>query len=252
MGGCMGRDSSYGQVIPLTPRLAAAGVPRRGGGTAASPWDGAPTLREALSARSSDPSATAFVLAGLPATDRPILWVQDRASRREQGAPYLPGTGKPRPVGPVLRVEVNHPRDVLWAMEEGASCIGLAAVVGEIHGAPAVLDFTATKRLALRAEASGVLVWLIRTGDPGVLSAARERWRVGGLPSAPNPHDERAPGRACWDVELFRARGRPPGRWVGIHDPAAPSEADRLRLAPPPADRAVARDGAARPGAARR
>ena len=48
-------------------------------------------------------------------------------------------------------------------MEQGAGCAGLSAVVGEIHGAPAVLDFTATKRLALRAEASGVPVWPIRS-----------------------------------------------------------------------------------------
>ena len=109
---------------------------------------------------------------------------------------------------PVLRVEVSHPRDVLWAMEEGAACAGLSAVVGEIHGAPEVLSFTATKRLALRSEASGVPLWLIRSGDHGALSAARERWRVSSLPSDMHPWNSAAPGQPVWEAELFRARGR--------------------------------------------
>jgi protein ImuA len=189
-----------------------------------------PTLREALPWRPFDPSATALVLSALSGRSRPVLWVQDRASLRENGRLYLQGRMLAGNRIPILRVEVSHPRDVLWAMEEGAACAGLGAVVGEIHGAPAVLDFTATKRLALRAEASGVPVWLIRSGDPGTLSAARERWRVGTLPSRTHPYDAGAPGAPLWDAELFRAQGRPPGRWVAFHDPDAPDETDNLRL----------------------
>lgn len=228
----MRHDSSYGQIIrfPLKDGEAKGYIP----------FVGRATLRESLPARLFDASATAFLLAALPASAKPVLWVQDRVSRREQGALYLPGAGKPLPSGQVIRVDVSHPRDVLWAMEEGAACAGLAAVVGEIHGAPAVLDFTATKRLALRAEASGVPVWLIRSGDPGGLSAARERWRIGALPSAAHPHDMRASGAAIWDAELFRARGRPPGRWMAQHDPDAADPQDRLRLAAPSGDGSLA------------
>lgn len=133
---------------------------------------------------------------------------------------------------PVLQVRVSHPRDVLWAMEEGAVCGGLSAIVGEVHGAPKVLDFTATKRLALRGAASGVPIYLIRSGDAGVLSAARARWRLGARPSAAHPHDLRAPGLPRWQADLFRARGRAPGRWLASYDPFAARGADRFNLVP--------------------
>jgi protein ImuA len=156
-------------------------------------------------------------------------------SMRENGRIYSPGTQAFGLIQPILHVSVSHPRDVLWAMEEGATCAGLSAVVGEIHGGPAVLDFTATKRLALRSETSGVPVWLLRSGDPGGLSAARERWRIGSLPSDAHPHDPQAPGAPRWDADLFRARGRPPGQWVAAYE-----RKDGLHLVSRPRDGTVA------------
>ncbi|WP_246040488.1 ImuA family protein [Roseovarius arcticus] len=156
--------------------------------------------------------------------------MQDHASRRENGYLYTPSLTAFGITHPILQVHVSQARDVLWAMEEGAACAGLSAVVGEIYGAPAVLDFTATKRLAMRAEASGVPLFLLRSGDPGVLSAARARWRVSSLPSKLHPHDNRSPGAPKWDVDLFRTRGRTPGRWVAQYDPGIARAADRLSL----------------------
>lgn len=232
----MSVDSSYGRLVRLARRPPAA--------TWEMPDFSGPTLREVLPAGPSDPSAAAFVMAALSGLRRPVLWVQDGAARRENGRLCLIGW---RPGVPVLGVEAAHPREVLWTMEEGAGSAALGAVVGEIHGTPKVLDFTATKRLALRSEASGVPVWLIRSGGPHGLSAARQRWRVGALPSAPDPHDARAPGAALWDAELFRARGRPPGRWTARHEPGA---ADRLGFLPHAGDGPLAGDGAARADAA--
>lgn len=222
MGKCMQSDSTYGQVIrlPKRARRAAQNIELRP----------APALTDLLGIIPSDPSATGFLLALMNSTNNPILWVQDHMSRRENGSLYAPSLTAFGVTNPILRVNVSHPRDVLWAMEEGAACAGLSAVVGEIHGAPAVLDFTATKRLALRADASGVPVYLLRSGDPGVLSAARERWRVSSLPSQPHLQDAQSPGLPKWDVDLFRARGRTPGRWVAQYDPHSTNSADRLNL----------------------
>ena len=220
----MKRDSSYGQVIHLPKRKAVSQH------TLHAP--ALPCLTDMLSVTATDPAATGFLLSLLRDACGPVLWVQDHMSRRENGHLYtsaLTGFGLTQPV---LQVHVSHPRDVLWAMEEGAACAGLSAVVGEIHGAPAVLDFTATKRLALRADVSGVPVILLRSGDPGVLSAARERWRVTSLPSKTHPHDLRSSGTPQWDVNLFRARGRTTGRWVAQYDPANTSAADCLNLVP--------------------
>ena len=225
------------------------GSPPRGRGVPAAPRVGGSTLQEAFSAQAADPSAVAFVLCALGRERRPVMWVQDRASRRWNGRLHAAGLGGMHPEGAILRVEVGHPRDVLWAMEEGAASAALSAVVGEIHGAPRVLDFRATKRLALRAKASGVPVWLIRSGDGGGLSAARERWRLRAAPSEAHPFDARAPGHALWEADLFRAWGRPPGRWIASHEPGA---ADRLRLLPPLGGGAPAGEDEPRPHAARR
>src|SRR5437763_8679931 len=103
-------------------------------------------------------------------------------------------------------------------MEGGVRCAGLSCVIGEIWGDPRVLDFTATRRLAVAAERSGVPCWLVRLGATANLSGARMRWRIASAPSLLNSLDSRAPGSPAWDAELFRARGHPPGRWSLVHE----------------------------------
>jgi protein ImuA len=202
--------------------------------------DRPPTLCEVFAATAADGAATGFVLAQLPSKRGPVLWVQDRVSRREGGRPFASGLASllGRPVE-VLYLEVGRAVDVLWAMEEALGCPTLSAVIGEVWGDPPVLDFTATKRLALRAERGGVQAWLLRRAARADLSAARERWRLGALPSPPAPDDLRAPGRPIWRAELTRARGRMPGEWVASHEAArglalrhhAPLAASGLRAA---------------------
>ncbi|MEJ6398551.1 ImuA family protein [Yoonia sp. 208BN28-4] len=173
------------------------------------------TLSEVFSDNAVDGAITGFTLAHLAQSDKPLLWIQDRLSRREAGRPYLPGL----PVKcDVIHVDVSKPVDVLWAMEEGLRCSALCAIIGEVWGDPPALDFTATKRLAMRAEAQNVPAWLMRRGATANLSAARMRWRVASLPSQAKPYDSRAPGAPLWQAELFRARWRAPGQWVASHD----------------------------------
>ncbi|WP_309666477.1 hypothetical protein [Tabrizicola sp.] len=121
----------------------------------------------------------------------------------------------------MIHITLSSAADVLWAMEEGLRCISLSLVIGEIWGAPPVLDFTATRRLATRAEAGNLACWLVRRGAVPDLSAARNRWRIASLPSLPHHHDPQAPGDPRWQVELFRSRQGPPGTWVATHDRAA-------------------------------
>jgi protein ImuA len=180
-----------------------------------------------------------FALSRLPRGTAPVLWVQDRLSCKEAGRPALAGMRADRPV---IMVGLSRAVDVLWAMEDGLRCRSLGAVIGEIWGDPPCLDFTATKRLALRAEAGDVPCWLIRRAASPDLSAARERWRIASIPSAPHPHDPQAPGAPRWALDLFRARHTRPGQWVASYDRAT----DRVDLAVPVRDRAVdARDGTA-------
>ena len=223
----MPSDSTYGRVIDLPKgKVSATQSPR------SNPVPAAPSLTDLLCTKPADPSAMGFLLATLPHETRPILWVQDYTSRRENGYVHIPSLPNLGITQPILQVQVSQPRDVLWAMEEGAACAGLSAVIGEVHGAPAALSFTATKRLVMRAEASGVAVYLLRSGDPGVLSAARMRWRIAALPSEPHSDDPQAPGNPQWDVDLFRARVASPGHWTAQYDQRNTRTADRLNLVP--------------------
>ena len=192
---------------------------------------GAQTLSEVFPASATDGSALGFVLSMLPRTQAPILWVQDHMSQTEAGRPYLPGLVTQRPL---IQITLTRTADALWAMEEGLRCAALGAVIGEVWGDAPALDFTATKRLAIRAEASKRPCWLVRRGTTPNLSAARNRWRVASLPSLSHPHDPLAPGDPRWQLELFRSRLINPGAWVARYDRAA----DRISFS------AAFRDGA--------
>ena len=200
----------------------------------------APTLSEIFPDTAQDAASVGYMLSRLPKTDAPILWVQDRLSRRESGRPYLAGIGTRRPI---IMVDLSRATDVLWAMEDGLRCRALGAVIGEIWGDPPVLDFTATKRLAMRSEAASVPCWLIRRAAATNLSAARDRWRIGSRPSGSNAHDAQSPGAARWSLDLFRSRRLKPGSWVVEYDRTA----DRVHHVAAPVSGAVdAGDGPSR------
>jgi protein ImuA len=187
-----------------------------------------PTLSELFAAHPRDGGWAGFLLAQVDRA-KPVLWVQDRMAILESGRVYPPGLA----IRELIHVEARDAKDALWAMEEGVRCAGLSAVIGEIWGDPKVLDFTATRRLAVASERSGTPCWLVRLGGIANLSGARMRWRIASSPSLLNPLDGRAPGPAAWDAELFRARGFPPGRWSLAH------EADRFHLVAAAGDRAL-------------
>lgn len=115
----------------------------------------------------------------------------------------------------VIFVDAREEAERFWAMEEGLSAPGLAAVVGEFDPARRS-DAAASRRLQLAAEKSGVTGLILRprlatergTGDR-VPVAVETRWRVTAAPSPYGPHDT----RPVWDVTLVRARRGRPGRW---------------------------------------
>jgi len=180
------------------------------------PVSPSPTLSELFAASPRDCGWTGFLLAQLDRS-KPVLWVQERMAVLESGRLHPPGLGGID----LIHVEARDARTALWAMEEGVRCSALSAVIGELRGDPAGLDFTASRRLAVASERSGVPCWLVRLGGTANLSGARMRWRVASAPSLINALDPRAPGLPAWDAELFRARGAPPGRWILAHEAGA-------------------------------
>lgn len=140
--------------------------------------------------------------------ERPVLWC-----RRGRGPlPYPPGLAA-LGLAPDRLLLAWTGRDTAWAMEQALTCPDLAAVLAETDR----LDLTPSRRLQRAAEATGVLGIALRppAQDLGA-NAALTRWRVTAAPSTgPGPWV----GVAAWDLDLWRCRGAPPGRWtVQWHD----------------------------------
>lgn len=152
---------------------------------------------------------------GLSSGPGEILWCA-RSANVLGGAPSARGlTALGLDPARVIFVDAREEADRLWAVEEGLSVSGLAAVVGEFDPARRS-DATASRRLQLAAEKSGVTGLILRprlatqrgAGDR-VPMAVETRWRVTAAPSPYGPHDT----RPVWDVSLERARRGRPGRW---------------------------------------
>jgi protein ImuA len=155
-------------------------------------------------------SATLFVAGILARNKGPVLWC---LRRRDLFAPALAAVG----LHPdrVIYAETHREAEVLAAMEEGLRHNGLAGVVGEV----ARLGLTASRRLQLAAEESGVPALVIRrwrndleralADEP---TAAVTRWRVSAVPSLPLP--VAGIGRERWLVELIRCKGGEPRTWL--------------------------------------
>jgi protein ImuA len=154
-----------------------------------------------------DAAATIFLAGILARIDGPVFWC---LRWRDLFAPALDLAG----LAPdrVIHVEAGSDTNVLLAMEECLRHAGLAGVVGEV----AKLSTTASKRLQLAAEGSGVPAFVFRRAAPingtGEGTAAVTRWRVLAAPSIPLGIPSL--GRPRWDVQLERVRGGEPRSWI--------------------------------------
>lgn len=109
----------------------------------------------------------------------------------------------------ILFVNAGKGKDLCWAMETCLQMDGLSAVVGELPD----LDFTASRRLQLSVEKSGVTGFILRQKPPNLHpTACVSRWQITPLASY---YPEYLPGVGvpCWQVELLKIRGGKPGSW---------------------------------------
>ena len=178
-------------------------------------------------------TAFAAALAGRLGT---VLWCGKRKDAHGSGF-YGPGLAqvglKPEQF---LAVTAASDAAVLGTMEEGLRHAFLACVVGEVEQ----LDLTASRRLQLAAEKSGVTAFVLRApsrckggGRDGVETepiAAASRWRITPLPSTPHVIPEA--GRARWRLELLQSRSGATGYWIV----EAPDAQGYLHLSAPVGD----------------
>jgi protein ImuA len=175
-------------------------------------------------------AAAALFAAGVLARLRgPVLWA---LARDDLFAPALAGVG----LHPDRLILAEAGKQVLSVMEEGLRHRSLAGVVGELDGR---LTLTASRRLQLAAETSGVTAILLRRSrrhdlfpvhpqdqshvhsqDAPTLAepnAAVTRWRLTALPSPPplsQASNVPGLGRPRWRLELLRCRGGEPATWI--------------------------------------
>jgi protein ImuA len=183
------------------------------------PWGGLPrgALHEVAGEgadREQAAAASGFAalwLAKLQAAG-PVLWIVRAASR---SAVDLYAHGLRRlALDPdrLILIAARRDDEALWSMEEGLKAKALGAVLGEVGK----LDLTASRRLQLAAEASGVTAFVLRRWRLMELAereaaqpiAAVTRWRIAALPTASSDGD------LHWRVSLARCRGGRPGTWL--------------------------------------
>jgi protein ImuA len=181
------------------------------------------------------------LLARLTHTDpRPVLWVSP-----SQGLQY----GIVYPIGWISfglnpdrlhHLSVASSPGMLWALEEGLASGALAAVVGLLPANAASYDFTASRRLSLRAAATGTTAFLIRHhASADRPTAAVTRWSIASRPSTPLRREGLfmpGIGPPRWQADLVRCKRGQPRSWLVEWD----HEAFRFRLASAMADRAAA------------
>jgi len=198
-------------------------------------------------------AASGFAVAvAIAAGAVPLLWVRTEEVERKAGR--LLGAGfVDLGLSPAALViaSVDDEAALLRAAADAARCSGIGTLVVESRGRAPRIDLTATRRLMLAAETSGVTVLSLRIGADPTPSAATTRWGITAAPSSPLAAD--APGHPGFVVDLLRQRGGPAGaRWhvewnrdaksfVDLTDAAALSGA-RLPLA---VDRTAPRDARA-------
>jgi len=154
-----------------------------------------------------DASATIFLTGILARLEGPVFWCM---RWRDLFAPalHLAGLHPDR----VIHVEAGSDANVLLAMEECLRHAGLAGVVGEIGK----YSTTASKRLQLAAEGSGVPAFIFRRAAKHDATAegtaAVTRWRIAAAPS--EALGVPSLGRPRWQVALERVRGGNPHSWI--------------------------------------
>ena len=166
-------------------------------------------LHEVYAASGWDAAAASGFSAGLAlraARGRPVIWIFQEMFELEAGRPNGPGL-KEFGLDPARAVFVRA-RDAAAALRAGAEAArspAAGAVILALWGAPAALDLTASRRLALAAETSGATLILLRAAAEPEPSAALTRWRISALPSRGLEAD--APGTPAFNAALTRQRG---------------------------------------------
>lgn len=172
-------------------------------------------VHEVFAAQAEDAGCAAGFVAGLAMrlglrVGGTLVWLREIQAEKQGGRLHAPGLVEIGldPARVIIGV-LPDPLSVLRAAADVVRCPEVGVAVIELWREPRLLDLTASRRLALAAETSGVTVIALRIAASPSPSAAQTRWQVSAAASA--PMEANAPGYPAWRVELLRQRGRPSG-----------------------------------------
>lgn len=132
-----------------------------------------------------------------------VFYLQLATDAQFFGLPYAPGLlAFGFDPSRLVIVRTASMTDLLWVAEEAMTCRAVAGIVLDVGGEPEPLDFTASRRLSLRAVQSGISLFLLRYGTEREASAAHLRWNLSPHRSGSKRFDANAPGPARWLVRL--------------------------------------------------
>lgn len=135
-----------------------------------------------------------------------ILWLRTLGAVRKGGR-FNP-TGFAELGGDPAALLMAIARDenmLLRCAADALRCDRFGAVVVECWGSPVIFDLTASRRLTLAANGSGVTAVILRFDAREQPSTASTRWAVRSAPAT--PLEANAPGHPTFDLTLLRQRG---------------------------------------------
>lgn len=170
---------------------------------------------------------------------KPLFWIRPDYAAMEYGAlsatGFLELGGDPEKL---LLLRAANSEDALSAAADILACPHMGAVVLELEGKAPALDLSASRRLGLIAEESGVPLFILREGADARPSAALTRWQVR---SQSSPSDNDDWGSPRFLARLTRHRLGALGEWTMEWDPQDGSfrqeTAHHGAVAAPPFDR---------------
>ena len=143
---------------------------------------------------------------------KPLFWIRTDYAAMEYGAlsatGFLELGGDPEKLF-LLRAANNE--DALSAAADILACPHMGAVVLELEGKAPALDLSASRRLGLIAEESGVTLFILREGADARPSAAATRWQVRSLNARSDDDDWGSPR---YLAQLTRHRLGGLGEWI--------------------------------------
>jgi protein ImuA len=167
----------------------------------------------------------------------PLFWVRSDYAALEYGA--LSPTGLAELGGDpqhLVLLRAKGAQDALAVAADILACPHVGCLLLEMEANPRVLDLTASRRLALAAEESGVSPVLLREGARPEPGAAHTRWRASSLASPPDDDDGNTDwGNPRFAVELVRHRLGGLGKFLMEWDSQAGLFVDPLFVDPLPA-----------------